>query len=230
MARRLAPLVAVGAVIVVAVVAAVAGPVQVGEPIIPFEPLDAEPTAPPTLGADEQVPEDVDVPANPFTVGLLTYTVLVGLGAIIIGIRVLIWLIGWWLSRQRVARSPHVQDPNVTMAALRDAAELAAFEAEAASPGRASDAVVACWVLLEQAAASAGTPRAAPQTPTEFTAAVLARHRADRSAVETLLALYHKARFGTALLPDEAASIAAGALRTISASLSSAAAGPTDRL
>lgn len=231
MTRRLAPLIAVGAVVVVAVMAAVAGPVQVGEPIIPFDPLDAEPTSVPTWDAveGESEPEDEEVPANPLTVGIVLYTVLVGMVGIIMGIRALIWLISWLVSRQRAARGPDVPDPNVAVAALRDAAELAVYEAEAAGPGRASDVVVACWVLLEQAAASAGTPRAAPQTPTEFTAAVLAEHRADRSAVATLLGLYHEARFGAAPLPDEAAATAAGALQAISASLSSAAAGPKER-
>ena len=222
MARRLAPLIAVAAVALVAVIAAVGGPVQVGEPIIPFDVRDAEPTPEPTPEppGEELGEEEEDVPANPLTVGIVLYTVVVGIAGIVIAVRVLIWVVGWALSRQRAARGHDVPDPSITVGALRDAAELAVFEAEAAGPGEASDAVVSCWVLLEQAAAGVGTPREAPQTPTEFTAAVLAEHHADRNAVATLLALYHEARFGGSPLPDEAAGIAATALRTISASLS----------
>lgn len=231
MARRLAPLIAVGAVVLVALIAAVGGPVQVGEPIIPFDPSDAEPTAEPTweAGDGEEEPEDEEVPANPFTVGIVLYVVVVGIAGIFLAIRVLVWLAGWLASRQRAVQRPDVPNPNLTVAALREAADFAIFEAEAAPPGRASDAVVACWVLLERAAAAAGTPRSAPQTPTEFTAGVLAQHHADRDAVATLLALYHEARFGGAALPDEAAETAAAALHTISASLSHAAAGPKER-
>jgi hypothetical protein len=228
MARRLAPLIAVGVVALVAMIAAVAGPVQVGDPIIPFDVRSAEPSPQPTFEADEEEPEDEDVPANPFTVGIVLYTVIVGIAGVAMTIVLVVWVVRWLLSREPAAQGPRVLDPKITVAALRDAAELAVFEAEAARPGEASDAVVACWVILEQAAASAGTPREAPQTPTEFTAAVLADHHADQGAVATLLSLYHEARFGGAALPDEAASTAAAALRTISASLSKAAAAPKD--
>ncbi|HSJ62042.1 MAG TPA: DUF4129 domain-containing protein [Jiangellaceae bacterium] len=228
MARRLAPLIAVGVVALVAMIAAVAGPVQVGEPIIPFEVRSAEPSPQPTFEADEEEPEDEDVPANPFTVGIVLYTVIVGIAGVTMATVLVVWVVRWLLSRERAGRGPRGPDPKITVAALRDAAELAVFEAEAARPGEASDVVVACWVILEQAAASAGTPREAPQTPTEFTAAVLADHHADQDAVASLLSLYHEARFGRAALPDEAASTAAAALRTISVSLSQSAAAPRD--
>ena len=228
MTRRLAPLIAVAAVVLVAVIAAVGGPVQVGEPIIPFDVRDPAATPEPTQEAPEEEEPEEEVPANPLTVGIVLYTVVVGIAGIVMATVLLVWLVRWLLSRQRAAQGPTVPDPNITVSALREAAEFALFEAEAARPGEASDAVVACWVLLERAAASAGTPREGPQTPTEFTAAVLAEHHADRRAVATLLALYHEARFGRTPLPDEAASTAATALRTISASLSLAAA-PKER-
>ncbi|HEX6337016.1 MAG TPA: DUF4129 domain-containing protein [Jiangellaceae bacterium] len=229
MARRLAPLIAVGVVALVAVIAAVAGPVQVGDPIIPFDVRSAEPSPEPTFEADEEELEDEEVPANPFTVGVVLYTVAVGIAGVVMTIVVVVAAVRWLLSRERAARGPHVPNPEITVAALRDAAELAVYEAEGARPGEASDAVIACWVILEQAAASAGTPREAPQTPTEFTATVLADHHADRKALASLLSLYHEARFGGAALLDEAASSAAAALRTISASLSQDAAAPKDQ-
>ncbi len=222
MVRRLAPLFAVVAVGLIALIAAVGGPVQIGDPVIPFDIRDAEPTPMPTPEQTEQFDEDEEVPANPLTVGIVLYVVVIGIAGIVMAARVVMWIVQWASSKQRATRSALVPDPSITVAALRDAAELAVFEAEAARPGEASDAVIACWVLLEQAAATVGTPREAPQTPTEFTTAVLAEHDADRDAVATLLALYHEARFGGSPLPDEAAVTAAMALRTISESLSPA--------
>lgn len=63
--------------------------------------------------------------------------------------------------------------------------------------GEPGDAVIAAWLELEAAAAGSGVPREPSQTPTEFTAAVLRATTADGRAIETLLRLYHRARFGT---------------------------------
>src|SRR5918996_3301264 len=104
MTRRLAPLIAVAAVVLVAVIAAVGGAVRVGEPIIPFDVRDVEPTMEPTQEATQEMDEDEEVPANPLTVGIVLYTVLVGIAGIVIAIRVLLWLVGWLASRQRAAR------------------------------------------------------------------------------------------------------------------------------
>jgi hypothetical protein len=58
--------------------------------------------------------------------------------------------------------------------------------------GPPSDAVIAAWLELEQVAAGSGHSRRAHQTPTEFTNAL----DVDTEAVDTLRALYQKARFG----------------------------------
>lgn len=58
-----------------------------------------------------------------------------------------------------------------------------------------TDAVLAAWVALEQAADRSGHPRRPADTPTEFTVEVLSATPADRAAVRTLLGLYHRARF-----------------------------------
>jgi hypothetical protein len=62
--------------------------------------------------------------------------------------------------------------------------------------GPPSDAVIAAWVQLEEAAAASGTERAPHQTPSEFTETVLCQHNADAEALEDLRRLYHRARFG----------------------------------
>ena len=60
-----------------------------------------------------------------------------------------------------------------------------------------TDAIVAAWLALEEAAGLIGTPRGPADTPTEFAVAVLAHTPADRIAVGHLLQLYRRARFST---------------------------------
>src|SRR5680860_1161507 len=85
----------------------------------------------------------------------------------------------------------------------RGVAEARRFLAEIAGP---SDAVIAAWLALEDAASASGVRRAPSQTPTEFTLAVLDRTNADPDATAELLALYHRARFSGH--PIEAADVA----------------------
>ena len=66
--------------------------------------------------------------------------------------------------------------------------------------GPPSDAVVAAWLNLEEAAASSGAPRQDHETPTEFTGALLTRYEVDAAAATTLRGLYQRARFGA---PDQ---------------------------
>jgi hypothetical protein len=58
-----------------------------------------------------------------------------------------------------------------------------------------TDAVLRAWLAVEKAAARSGVPRKPSDTPTEFTSQVLAATEADRTSVESLLHLYHQARF-----------------------------------
>lgn len=78
---------------------------------------------------------------------------------------------------------------------LRKAAEDA--ENALRGSGSSTDAIIAAWLTLESAAAESGKVRKAAETPSEFTAALLRYHHADPEAVQTLLQLYHRARFAT---------------------------------
>ena len=86
--------------------------------------------------------------------------------------------------------------------------------------GPPSDAVVAAWLDLEEAAASSGAPRQDHETPTEFTGALLTRYEVDAAAATTLRGLYQRARFGA---PDrvtaEDAATAAEAMERVVACL-----------
>lgn len=61
--------------------------------------------------------------------------------------------------------------------------------------GNPTDAIIAAWLALEEAADASGVHRRAAQTPTEFTADVLGRTGVPSEPVRTLLGLYLRARF-----------------------------------
>ncbi|MGC9221063.1 MAG: DUF4129 domain-containing protein [Solirubrobacteraceae bacterium] len=59
-----------------------------------------------------------------------------------------------------------------------------------------ADAVVRAWLGLEQTAEESGVVRAPAETPTEFTGRILKTALADDHALQTLLRLYLRTRFG----------------------------------
>ena len=61
--------------------------------------------------------------------------------------------------------------------------------------GSPRNAIVACWLRLEDDVAAAGLPRHVAETSAEFTTRVLASYSLDPSAVIELAALYREARF-----------------------------------
>ncbi|MET9268769.1 DUF4129 domain-containing protein [Kribbella sp. NPDC003557] len=63
--------------------------------------------------------------------------------------------------------------------------------------GTATDSVIACWVALEQAAASAGVPRDPSETPAEFTVQVLGVGGISEQQLVRLGELYREARYST---------------------------------
>ncbi|HEY9291825.1 MAG TPA: DUF4129 domain-containing protein [Microlunatus sp.] len=70
--------------------------------------------------------------------------------------------------------------------------------------GNPTDAIVAAWLALEEAADASGVHRQASETPTEFTADVLERTGVPAEPVRTLLGLYLRARFAaTPSSPDD---------------------------
>lgn len=63
--------------------------------------------------------------------------------------------------------------------------------------GRATDAVIACWVALEEAAASAGVARDPSETPAEFIVRVLGIGGISERQLVRLGELYREARYST---------------------------------
>lgn len=103
---------------------------------------------------------------------------------------------------------------------LLTGARKALVELRGRPPGPPSDAVVAAWLNLEEAAAAGGAPRQDHETPTEFTGALLARYEVDTEAAATLRGLYQRARFGAPeRVSDEDAASAERALERVVACL-----------
>ncbi len=86
-------------------------------------------------------------------------------------------------------------------ARLAAAARAGLLELEHGGPG---EGVVACWVLLERAAADAGTHRARPDTPSELVGRLIDRHDVSPGPLLRLAELYREARYSRHVLPESA--------------------------
>jgi hypothetical protein len=163
--------------------------------------------------------ETLDSPDVHWLADLFTFLLLLG---------------GLWIAalalRQLVARlvrEDPEQEPDVDLRVTADAE--AAREAltrdrerheEALAAADIRNGVVACWVLLEEAAAEAGFPRRPSETPTEFVVHVLHSLDVDPRPVAQLAGLYHEARFSSHRLNDGSRARAETALAGIHTGLS----------
>lgn len=138
---------------------------------------------------------------------------------------VIIALVSWALLRQAMSRrssrkgrrDPRRPEPSTAedLVAVLDAGlqELSDTDRD---PRRA---VIACWVRLEQAAAAAGTPRHAGDSPTDLVARLLAEHRLDARVLTPFAAVYRQARYATHTVDDQMRQQARSALERLRADL-----------
>ncbi|MFK4088746.1 DUF4129 domain-containing protein [Kribbella sp. NPDC020789] len=164
----------------------------------PTRPTFSERTEPPVKA--RQLPD--------WLAGLFQSLFWLALAALLVFIGLLIY---------RIIR--RVQLPSVTEAEPdweRVAAEKLAEAVDsgliAIDTGRATDAVIACWVALEQAAASAGVARDESETPAEFTVRVLGLGGISEPQLVRLGELYREARYSTHGSSEDARSEARAAL------------------
>jgi hypothetical protein len=117
----------------------------------------------------------------------------------------------WWLpARFRRERQP-APDPAVA-GALAGAVDAGLRRIDEGEP---RDAVIACWVLLERAAAAAGTARRPAETSAELTARVLAEQRVTADLLRRLADLYREARYSEHQQGEPAREQARAALRQL---------------
>ncbi|ACZ86826.1 DUF4129 domain-containing protein [Streptosporangium roseum] len=81
-------------------------------------------------------------------------------------------------------------------------------------------AVIACWLRLEHAAAGAGTPRLAADTPGDLVTRLLAAHRVSGPALGRLAAAYRQARYAPHEVTGSLRGTARRALAEVDAELS----------
>jgi len=227
----LTAIVSVAALAVAAVLvwAATTGPVGVVGELPRSEPgnvqLGSEEPEPARDTADETSPKEpadpVDAPDVDWLADLFTFLLL--LGALWVATLALRQLV------TRLARDDPEKQPELDVELTADAE--AAREAlardrerhEAALAGAdIRNGVVACWVLLEEAAAEAGFPRLPSDTPTEFVVHVLHSLDVDPRPVAELAGLYHEARFSSHRMSADSRARAEAALAGIHAGLSAA--------
>jgi hypothetical protein len=94
----------------------------------------------------------------------------------------------------------------------------------AVESGTATDAVIACWVALEDAAASAGVARQPSETPAEFTIGVLRVGGISEPELLRLAELYREARYSTHGSSEDARNQARAALIRLREELAAAVA------
>jgi len=175
--------------------------------------------------ADEQAPRDPADPVEAPDVHWLAdlFTLLLLLGALWIAVQILRKLVAQ-LVRENPEDQPEI-DLEVT-ADARAARETLARDRERHEAALAGadirNGIVACWVLLEQAAADAGFPRRPSETPTEFVVHVLHALDVDPRPVAELAGLYHEARFSSHRMSAGSRARAEAALAGIHAGLSAA--------
>lgn len=148
---------------------------------------------------------------------VLTAVLLVGLLAVLLALV-------WQAVRDQVtvrrtgshkATEPHATpDAEPVRAAVAAGLEDLAFEG---TDPRA--AVIACWLRLERAAASAGTPRERSDTSADLVARMLAQHRVSGSVLDRFAEVYRRARYAPAEVGEEMREEARAALRLLHAEL-----------
>ncbi|MGW5055600.1 DUF4129 domain-containing protein [Actinokineospora sp. NPDC004072] len=187
---------AVAALLVVALAAARGGSAIPVEPDAPW--FAERPDRPPQAGEAGAAPGDGSVLDLIGGVGVGLLLAAVGVLALIGAAGVLVSFGLRGRRRRRRASTPvrAVEAAGEDAAqAIRTAVRAGMAEVAERAAGPPGDAVIAAWVALERAAASCGTRRDPAETPSEFTARVLADHAVDPAALADLRTRYHRARF-----------------------------------
>lgn len=122
------------------------------------------------------------------------------------------------LAQQHEARTPPaVQEPEELIALLEASGEEVRYRALAEGDPR--NAVVACWVALEEAVHRSGLAEDRSRTAAELTTSVLHRWQVDPAAIRSLSEAYREARFSRHEVTEAQRRAAVDALEAIHADL-----------
>lgn len=213
--RRGVGVLVVGAGVLLLVVLASAG-----GSVRPFEPdknqWSLEPRSPPSTTAGVQRPEAYGDPGpwwGFFWSGLLYLAIAV----IMLVLLRIIFQVATAPREERQQKQPPTKAERLAEAVDRGI--------RAVERGTPADAVIACWVGLEDAAAAAGVARTAAETPAEFTVRVLAVDGVSATDLATLADLYREARYSSHPSTEQSRAKARAALIRLHADLTASRAG-----
>ncbi len=148
--------------------------------------------------------------------------------AVVIGAVVLLFLLARraWQHRWRRPPAPPETDADVLpeVRVSRTLSEDAQAQLAAIADGEVRNAIVACWVRLEETIGAAGLPSRPHETSGEYVVRVLHRLDLDPRAVGRLAALYREARFSEHPLGEDARRDAREALERLHEELRTAGA------
>jgi hypothetical protein len=159
----------------------------------PPQPQLGEPEPPPPTVAPATVgPLDQSLPSEGPDLTWLVYAVM-AVAAVAVALALVRWLrtVAWRRPTPRMRRAGVEPLPDVA-ATLADAGSDLYDTLQDGSP---RNAIVACWVRLEQAVRDAGVLPGPTETSTELTTRVLRGLSLDPGAIESLGSLYREARF-----------------------------------
>ena len=150
-------------------------------------------------------------------------------GLCVLVVVIVLAMLLWMLLRDRIGQGqlemiepeipPTEEETEQTVRAAVDAG-LAELDDADADPRRA---VIACWVRLEAAGASAGTERSPGDTSTELVSRLLARHYVSEPVLTALAEVYREARFARHPVDETTREQARTALRLLRDELSAGA-------
>ncbi len=132
------------------------------------------------------------------------------------------WLVLRFFREREAAQADDPVDPPDELAELLEATSVDDRRGDALG-GEPRNAVVACWVALEDGFAAAGLTPAPSETSLDLTSRVLGRWQVPSDALETLAGLYREARFSRHPITEAERDQAVSALRSIHISLLRAA-------
>jgi Domain of unknown function (DUF4129) len=145
---------------------------------------------------------------------LLTVLVLSAALIVVVLLARWVWRNLWRHRRRRLHRPPEVPFevlPEMALALTKDeSAQFATLE-----EGSPRNAIVACWLRLEEVAGEAGVPSRPTETSTEFTTRVLGALAFDPAMINGFAGLYREARFSRHELGEPARRAAVAALRSL---------------
>lgn len=157
---------------------------------------------------------------------LLVSVIVWGLKLVVAGIvAAIVFVIAREIWRAWRARAVHIEDKHETIDTLPEVLlESASVRLDELRGGTPSNAIIACWMRLEDEIVAAGLPADPSRTSAEVAEAVLGRYAVDMRALRDLAALYREARFSRHELTEDHRARAADALTAVHVDLRRAAA------